>query len=158
MSRKPRPAPKPGPQTKFRPEFVDIARRLAHRGEIDSEIAEVLGCTVKTLRAWRLKYPGLDKAMEIGEEAANHRVKLSLYKSAVGHIGPDGRYYPPVPTSIIWWQKNRESDQWKERREDELPPPPPSPDIEGEHPLVLNRDTARRIAWLLRDRTGETQH
>ena len=66
----------------------------------------------------------------LGKQAADDRVERSLYQRANGYSHPavkvfmtrDGKtiehkyteYYPPDPTSMIWWLKNRRPDRWRD--------------------------------------------
>ena len=63
---------------------------------------------------------------------ADHRVERSLYERACGYshtedkifihegkpiIVPTVRHYPPDPTSMIFWIKNRQPEQWRDKVE-----------------------------------------
>ena len=68
-------------------------------------------------------------AIKAGKEASDARVERSLYQRANGYSHPavkafmtrDGKivehhyieHYPPDPTSMIWWLKNRRPDRWR---------------------------------------------
>lgn len=134
-----------GRPTKFRPEYVEQARKLCHvLAATEEEVAAVLGVTRRTLLNWRNEHPELDQAMQLGKDAPNERVVKSLYHRAIGYTHEsekifvhNGRiiravtkqHYPPDTAAGIWWTKNRMPDEWRERREfipgdgDEAPPP-----------------------------------
>jgi hypothetical protein len=164
-----RAAPKQrGAKETYKPEYVEQVKRLAALGLIESEIATFFGRAHKTIKNWRLAHPDFDEAMRVGKEIADERVVLRLYERAVGFyyeaekvMMVDGKpqvvkyqeYLPPDTTAIIFWSKNRMPEEWRERRDaSELPPP------QEEEALEFNRDLARRVAFLLRDRSGDTQH
>lgn len=118
--------------TKFRPEFVSVARSMGQLGATDVEIADAIGVNIATLYRWKAENQKFCDAIKVGKEAADERVTKSLYHSAVGyeHDETDIRvvnnalvktkirkFYPPVPTSLIFWLKNRQADAWRERTE-----------------------------------------
>ena len=49
------------------------------------DIATKIGITVETLRAWRVKYPEMDKALKAGREIVDYKVENALLKSALGY-------------------------------------------------------------------------
>ncbi len=70
--------------------------------------------------------------MKVGKDEADDRVESALYASATGYEHDDvdirvvgakivkttvRKYYPPVPTSMVFWLKNRRPDVWKDRLE-----------------------------------------
>jgi hypothetical protein len=73
-----------GCKTKYRPEYVSIARNLCARGLTDAEIADVLGVAESTLHVWRLKHEEFAEALRRTKNEANAIVEASLYKRANG--------------------------------------------------------------------------
>lgn len=121
-----------GRPTKFRPEFVDEARKLCEAGAIDVEIARHFRVSVATLSTWKLKYPEFLAAIRVSKEVANTNVEDSLYRLAMGYTRTEvehkviagklvtieiERYYPPNPTAQIFFLKNRKSSSWSDKQE-----------------------------------------
>lgn len=49
------------------------------------DIANRIGVTVETLRAWRRQYPEIDEALKKGREIIDYKVENALLKSALGY-------------------------------------------------------------------------
>ena len=66
------------------------------------------------------RYPEF-KAQSIarGKDEADGHVVAGLYLRAVGHTGPDGRYYPPEPNAESLWLRNRQPHLWRDKHEHE---------------------------------------
>ena len=121
---------KRGRKSLFREEYILIAKAAARFGAIEEEIADELNIGITTLERWKEKYPEFRGALNVGKQAADDRVERSLYQRANGYSHPavkvfmkrDGttvehqyiEYYPPDPTSMIWWLKNRRPDRWRD--------------------------------------------
>ena len=121
---------KRGRKSLFREEYILIAKAAARFGAIEEEIADELNIGITTLERWKEKYPEFRGDLNVGKQAADDRVERSLYQRANGYSHPavkifmtrDGKtvehqyieYYPPDPTSMIWWLKNRRPDRWRD--------------------------------------------
>ena len=121
---------KRGRKSLFRAEYILIAKAAARFGAIEEEIADELNIGITTLERWKEKYPEFRGALNVGKQAADDRVERSLYQRANGYSHPavkvfmtrDGKtvehkyieHYPPDPTSMIWWLKNRRPDRWRD--------------------------------------------
>lgn len=123
-----------GRPTKYKPEYVKIAQKMCELGAIEKEVAAAMGVDVLTIHRWKQAYPEFRNALKIGKEPADDRVEESLYHRALGYSHPEVdirviegkvvqtpiiKHYPPDPTSMIFWLKNRRPDQWREKREPE---------------------------------------
>ncbi len=117
----------------------DKLKELYLDGKTDAEIAEVFGITRKTVCNWRKKNPEFVLALnDEWKKVADHRVERSLYERACGYTHPEtkaqwvqdkegGRWeyaemlkhYPPDPTSMIFWLKNRQPALWRDKQEHE---------------------------------------
>lgn len=121
-----------GRPKKYRPEFVDITRKLCEAGAVDVEIARHFQVSVSTLSSWKLKYPEFLAALRVGKVIADTNVEDSLYRAAMGYWQseielklvdgkwsevPVERYYPPNTTAMIFWLKNRKSASWSDKQE-----------------------------------------
>ncbi len=89
------------------------------KGFTDAETALALQITEETLNNWKKKDPEFFKSLKEWKAIADGKVETSLYKSACGYMGPDGKYYPPNSTSIIFWLTNRQKENWKHYRNTE---------------------------------------
>jgi hypothetical protein len=91
----------------YRPEHVDLARRMAHNGATRDEIADELGIDNATLHRWMLAHEEFRDAVKIGREHADERVVHALYHRALN--GSD--------TATIFWLKNRQPKLWRDKHE-----------------------------------------
>ena len=119
--------------TSYRPEFDVLAGQLALTGFTNERLAEFFGVSSNTIVQWQNRYPTFRKAVKAGKAEADGKVASSLFARANGSVVPDthihvskeGRvtkvptlkHYPPDPTSMIFWLKNRQPDYWKDRVE-----------------------------------------
>jgi hypothetical protein len=103
-----------------------MAKLLAQRGAILSEIADCFGVDTRTL------YRVLREAVDAGNDVFNPRVERALAERAIGFwvdmkvwkkdegklIEKDERkYFPPDVTACIFFLKNRMPDRWRDVRE-----------------------------------------
>ena len=136
------PKRKVGRPTKYRPEFCEQARQLCAAGAIDTELAEFFEISIVTLSAWKAKHPEFVKALKIGKAGPNNRVERALYERAMGYSHPDQKivvvdgevriidtvkHYPPDPTALIFFLKNRMPKKYRDKLplEDQTEKPPP---------------------------------
>ena len=141
--------------------FDDKARKsvelLAKKGITDAEMSTGLGITEQTLNNWKQEDPAFFESIKDWRLEADRAVERSLYERACGYTCPEtkaqwvndehgGRWeyaetrkhYPPDPTSMIFWLKNRQPKKWRDKVEGrmvvEMPAmnvyrdPPPTPE------------------------------
>lgn len=106
-----------GRPTKLTDKIKPIIELLARRGFTDKEIAKVVDIKEQTLTNWKKAHPDFFASLKEAKIDSDGKVQKSLYEMACGFEGPDGRYYPPNPTAIIFWLKNRQPDKWRDKRE-----------------------------------------
>jgi hypothetical protein len=121
-----------GRPSKFKPDMVEQARKLALLGATDREMADFFEVAESTFYLWKLEHPELSEALKVGKEAADGRVEQSLYRRALGYshdavkiiqVGgevvnaPYVEHYPPDTTAAIFWLKNRRPAEWRDRQE-----------------------------------------
>jgi hypothetical protein len=109
-----------------------MARALARDGCIDEEIADYLGVSVKTLNAWKIRYPEFKEALKGGKLEIDLLVEDSLLKRALGYEyketevkkSPDGvtkkrsrKHMAPDVTAQIFWLKNRQPERWRDKQD-----------------------------------------
>lgn len=113
--------------TEERQLLLQDAFRLAQAGHTEFELCEFFGITRPTLWRWKQEDPAFNEALKLGASYANDRVKMSLYHRAIGYsfhsekvFNNDGmvarvpviEHVPPDVTSMIFWLKNRDPDNW----------------------------------------------
>lgn len=116
--------------TKFKPEFVALARKAAQLGATDIEIADMLNVHLATLYRWKAEHKALAEALKVGKSVADDRVERALFTRATGFEHDDvdirvvdgsvrktkvRKHYPPDTAAAIFWLKNRRRDKWREK-------------------------------------------
>lgn len=123
------------PSLKDNPEVVNKIKQLAQEGKIDKQISEIIGIKERTLNLWKEKDWEFYACLKENKQIANEMVEASAFKRALGFENTvhtekttnrgdvvqvaETTYYPPDPTSIIFFLKNRDPSKWKDRREEE---------------------------------------
>ena len=133
---------KGGRPTVFTKEVKVKSEKLSRRGFTDKEISEIIDVSERTINRWKLKHPEFRQSLNLWKEKADENVERSLYERACGYSHPDTKaqwveiteiidgklvkggkwvyadmikHYPPDPTSMIFWLKNRKSQDWKDK-------------------------------------------
>ena len=124
--------------SKFKPEFVDQAAKLAALGATDREIADFFGVDERTLHRWKHEHEAFCQSLKVGKSAADERVEQSLYRRAVGYSFDGEKVFqfqgqivradtvehvPPDTTAAIFWLKNRRPEEWRDRQQLEVGKP-----------------------------------
>jgi len=128
--------PTAGQPTKYRPEFVDQAKKLANLGATDIQMADFFGVAVSTLALWKNTHKEFSDSLKTGKAELDNRVEQSLYHRAMGFerdsvkifLSKDGKIVeapfreqvPPDTTACIFWLKNRQPKEWRDRIEQEI--------------------------------------
>lgn len=121
--------------SKFKPEYVEQARKLCRLGATDIEIADFFEVDVRTVYRWKAENEEFCQALKIAKSEADERVERSLFARANGYEHdevdirvvaggivqtPIRKYYPPDTTAAIFWLKNRKPAEWRDKVETEL--------------------------------------
>lgn len=121
-----------GRPTDFKDEFCDQAEKICKLGATDKELADFFEVTETTINNWKLKHPKFFESIKSGKQLADANVAASLYHRAVGYSHPEIdlkmyegsiiqteviKQYPPDPTSMIFWLKNRQPNKWRDKHE-----------------------------------------
>lgn len=129
MKKKPKKKRRVGRPSKKDELNFDIARKLAEYGHTMEEIADIVGVDRSNLYEW-MKDKNFRDAIKKGREIADERVENAMYHRALGYSHQEEKifqyegqiiraqtvkHYPPDPTSMIFWLKNRKPDVWKDR-------------------------------------------
>ena len=138
--------------SKFKPEMIEQARKLAECGMIDKQMAQFFEVTEQTFNNWKKDHPEFFEALKQAKGYVDAMVEDALLQKACG-FERDGKYYPPDTTAQIFWLKNRKSQEWrdvKERVHEHR-------NEDGETNMV---ELARRIAYLFQEGldASNTQH
>jgi hypothetical protein len=127
----------PGRNTKYRPEFDDMAYNRALLGVTDEGLAELFGVCLATISTWKKEHPSFLESITRGKEGADEKVAKSLYGRALGVVtktrkytetqeGPDGtpievevteHHLPPDTQAASLWLRNRQSKQWRDKQQ-----------------------------------------
>jgi transcriptional regulator with XRE-family HTH domain len=121
-----------GRPTIFSDEIKNRIELLARKGLTDDEMAFSLGITQQTLNNWKKKSPKFFESLNDWKHKADSEVERSLYERACGYSHPETkvfcnngeiiteeviRHYPPDPTAMIFWLKNRQKDKWRDKQD-----------------------------------------
>ncbi len=111
--------------------FVDVAKAMAKLGAIDMDIANALGCNIRTLHRWKIEHPEFAEALQVGKEQADVIVEQSLFRRATGYTFDSEKivtaggvvqrvetmeHVPPDTTAAIFWLKNRKGEDWRDTK------------------------------------------
>ncbi|AOJ31413.1 hypothetical protein [Burkholderia metallica] len=91
--------------TKFKPEFVELARNYCLLGATDVELARFFGTTDRTIRTWKQQHPEFGEVLDQAKEVPDANVVGALYRNALaGNV-----------TAQIFWLKNRQPAKWRDK-------------------------------------------
>ena len=110
---------------------VDLSKvkYCGSRGYTDKQLAEIFGVERTTICNWKKDYPEFFNSLKTGKLLADAKVEASLYQRACGYSHPEIhitnyqgviiktpiiKHYPPDPTSMIFWLKNRDREHWRD--------------------------------------------
>jgi transcriptional regulator with XRE-family HTH domain len=107
--------------------------RMYEKGLTDLQVADIVGVSYRTLMRWKSEDEEFRQSIKETTENADELVEKSLRSRAIGYshkatkinITKDGEvieteyieHYPPDPTSMIFWLKNRQPQRWREKQE-----------------------------------------
>lgn len=113
----------------YKEEYNDQVTKLCRLGAIDAELADFFGISEATLNNWKNQYPEFLESIKKGRQDSDAEVANKLYNRAVGYDHKEIKvfcyrgdiitkeitaHYPPDPTSMIFWLKNRRPDLWRD--------------------------------------------
>jgi len=121
-----------GRPTKYKAEYVEQVKKLCELGATDMQIADFFQVDLATINRWKLKHPEFCASLKLGKEIPDSLVVRSLFQRAMGYsheeddirviegqvvITPTIKHYPPDSTSLIFWLKNRNKEDWRDKQE-----------------------------------------
>lgn len=122
---------KGGRPSSYRAAFVSQAEKLCRLGATDLELADFFSVSVRTIHAWKLKYPEFYAALQMSKAEADKMVEQALFRRAIGYTHPSEKifdhagvplrvetqqHYPPDVAACAFWLKNRQG--WRDRPEE----------------------------------------
>lgn len=146
-----------GRPSKFQTRFIREARLLASQGFTEPKIAEMFDVSLDTITEWKRVHPQFSLALKESRQDYDNRVEISLAERAMGYSHKDTdirvidgqivkteiiKYYPPDPTSCIFWLKNRQRQRWTDRTDLALQNPDGTPLVDKD---ALAVEVARKI-------------
>ena len=123
---------KGGRPTKFKDSDIKLMRYMYRKGATDDEVAAEIEVGIATLHRWKKARPDFMDQIKSWKDEADEEVERSLYERAVGYSCQETKLfchegmivaeeitknYPPDPTSMIFWLKNRKKDEWRDKQE-----------------------------------------
>lgn len=123
---------KGGRPTDYRDKHRKDVYKLCLLGATDDQLADFFGVAVSTISKWKTEHPRFLEALKDGKDRADAQVANSLFQRANGYSHPEEKifyseseiiraettkHYPPDPTSMIFWLKNRQRLKWRDRHE-----------------------------------------
>lgn len=117
-----------GRPSKYTPETLEQAVKLCALGATNQQLAEFFQVNIDTIYEWKKEYPDFSDALKKAKDDLDEKVERSLFQRATGYSHPDVmvvdkqlepvvKHYPPDPTSMIFWLKNRQPQRWRDRTE-----------------------------------------
>lgn len=95
-----------------------LIEKWKRAGLTDKQIAEdKIGISEDTLSTWKRKYEPINNALKRSREKVVGDLENALIKRALGFTGPDGKYYPPDKTALIFALKNMDPATWRDKVE-----------------------------------------
>lgn len=119
-----------GRPTKFKPEYIEQAKKISWLGATDAQLADIFEVNVDTIYEWKKVHKKFSEALKSGKAIADAKVVESLYSRAVGYSHPEDKifndsgeplivptikHYPPDATSCIYWLNNRQGHNWRNK-------------------------------------------
>jgi hypothetical protein len=128
---------KPGRPQKYQDHYPKLAEKFTKLGATDKDLADLFEVNIDTIHDWKKTFPQFSDSLKKGKEIADSLVIQSLFKRATGYehedtdirtvsVGngisqivetPIMKKYPPDPTSMIFWLKNRRPQEWRDKQE-----------------------------------------
>ena len=114
---------------------VKAVQKACELGATDKDLAEMFNVNERTVNRWKTKHPEICQTIKTGKAIADEKVEHALFERATGyehddvHImaingqvveTPIVKRYPPDPTSMIFWLKNRKPKDWRDTVKTEI--------------------------------------
>ena len=111
---------------------LSLVKHYTAEGYTDKQLAKIFSVTEQTINNWKKDYPEFLESLKSGKLLADSKVEASLFQRACGYSHPEVhitnyqgkitqtaviKHYPPDPTAMIFWLKNRKPEEWREKQE-----------------------------------------
>lgn len=122
-----------GRPTKYNAKLhIPLAEAYGRLGMTDVEIAEKLNISKATLNNWKTTHPEFLDSLNYGKEHKDDLVENALLRRALGYSQEEEhitsylgcvtktkvtKKFPPDPTSMIFWLKNRQPKKWRDKQD-----------------------------------------
>jgi len=121
-----------GRPSKYREEYNDQAYQMALLSATDKGLADFFKVNKSTITLWKKDYPEFSASLNEAKNELDNQVEKSLFTRAMGYSCPETKvfviegkirtktitkHFPPDPTSMIFWLKNRQRDKWRDVQE-----------------------------------------
>lgn len=121
-----------GRKTTYKKEYAELAYNYCLLGATDEQLANFFGVGETTINKWKKAHKEFGESLKKGKAEADARVAQSLYHRALGYSHPEEKifqsegeiiraetvkHYPPDPTSMIFWLKNRQPTLWRDKQQ-----------------------------------------
>lgn len=122
-------------RSKFRPEYIDVAREMCRLGATDIEVARGLSISLSCLWRWQSEHEDFFRAFLEGKDHCDDRVERAMYHRAVGYSFPAVKIFnnqgvpvvvpyiehvPPDVGAQSRWLKHRRKDDWGDQNQLDL--------------------------------------
>lgn len=126
---------KRGRPSKYDPKFDEQAAKLCRLGATDGDLADFFEVSESTLNLWKLKHPSFSESLKRSKDELDGLVEQSLFRRAMGYSHRATKFfqaggailreeyvehYPPDATSMIFWLKNRQPENWRDKRDGDM--------------------------------------
>lgn len=126
---------KGGRPEKLTEEDLEKILRAARCGLDDKQIAMIWGITYQTFNNYKKRYPEFFDSLKQQKALSDVEVIDSLRQRAVGYTCKEEKqfviknrvvtheavkHYPPDPTSMIFWLKNRQPELFRDKQEHDI--------------------------------------
>lgn len=125
-----------GRPSKFDEGDLKLMKYLYETGKTDKQVAEVLEVHEATLHRWKKANPEFRESLKDWKIEADKNVEKALFQRACGYDTKETKvfcdkngtikthtvkkHYAPDATSMIFWLKNRQPDNWRDKQEIDL--------------------------------------
>ena len=111
--------------------LADIAKTIEHFTATNADIAQALGCSERTVTAWKGQHPEFKALIEELQHNPDIHVENAIYRAAIGYeyeeitteIGTNGekqirykKHQPPNISAARLWLTNRKPGEWRDKQ------------------------------------------
>ncbi len=130
-----------GRPTKYKKEYVTIAKSMCKLGAVDIDLAEAFEVSIRTIHQWKTEHKDFSHSLKASKKGYDDAVERSLAQRAIGYTHEEtdikvingeivetkvNKHYPPDTRACLAWLYNRRSKKWHPQpivAEDEKAPP-----------------------------------